>query len=79
MKPINRRPFCHQAATGLAGLRAGAAAFTDSPRSLANAAYRASVRNLDFKPQSEKFENCEAANRLLKPEYRKEFRVPTSV
>lgn len=46
---------------------------------LANAAYRAGVRHLDFNPQSEKFENCEAANRLLKPEYRKEFRVPTTV
>ena len=46
---------------------------------LANAAYRAGIRSLEFDPSSETFKNCDAASRFLKPHYREDFRVPEAV
>jgi len=46
---------------------------------LANAAYRAGVRSLEFEAKSETFKNCDTASRFLRPEYRKNFYVPDSV
>ncbi len=46
---------------------------------LANIAYRSGMRSLQFDPASETFKNCDAANQFLKPNYRKNFRVPDVV
>jgi hypothetical protein len=46
---------------------------------LANAAYRSGAGQLAFDAATESFPKNEAANKLLKPAYRKDYRVPESV
>jgi len=46
---------------------------------LANVAYRSGNRLLNFNAASETFGGDEAANRFLKPEYRKQYRIPDTV
>ncbi len=45
----------------------------------ANIAYRTGNQRLVFDPKSETFVDNEAANRLLRPTYRKHYRVPDTV
>jgi len=53
--------------------------FSASLVHLANAALRTGVPHLRFDAQGEKFISCDQANQLLKPAYRKNYRVPESV
>ncbi len=46
---------------------------------LGNLSYRVGNQYLLFDGQTEKFLNCDAANALLRPEYRKDFRIPDTV
>jgi predicted dehydrogenase len=46
---------------------------------MANVAYRTGNRSLQFDGRSETFINCSPANELLKPIYRKNYRVPETV
>jgi predicted dehydrogenase len=46
---------------------------------LGAAAYRVGKKHLLFDPQTERFTNSDEANRLLKPAYRKHYRVPEQV
>jgi GFO/IDH/MocA oxidoreductase family protein len=46
---------------------------------LANAAYRAGARSLQFDPRTESFLDHDGANHFLKPAYRKNYRVPEAV
>jgi len=46
---------------------------------LGNLAYRAGNRQLLFDAATESFTNDDSTNRLLKPEYRKHFRIPDEV
>ena len=46
---------------------------------LANVSYRVGNKQLYFDAKAERFTNCDEANRLLKPEYRKRYRVPEEV
>ncbi len=43
------------------------------------AAYRTGNRQLFFDPEAERFTNSDAANALLKPAYRADYRIPDSV
>ena len=45
----------------------------------ANISYRVGNKQLAFDSKSETFTNCEEANKLLKPEYRKNYRIPDEV
>ena len=46
---------------------------------LGNLAYRAGNKQLLFDRETERFTNSEEANRLLKPAYRKDYRIPDQV
>lgn len=46
---------------------------------LANTSYRVGQKQLMFDGASERFTNSEAANQLLKPAYRKHYRIPDAV
>lgn len=46
---------------------------------LANTSYRVGQKQLYFDAQAERFTNSEEANRLLKPAYRKHYRIPEQV
>jgi hypothetical protein len=46
---------------------------------MANISYRVGQKQLYFDPVHERFTNNSSANRLLKPAYRKGYRIPDSV
>ncbi len=46
---------------------------------LGNLSYRDGNKQLCFDGQAERFTNSDEANRLLKPAYRKQYRIPDEV
>ena len=46
---------------------------------LGNIAHRVGNERVKFDPATETFPGHDAANKLLKPEYRKQYRIPDSV
>lgn len=53
--------------------------YSDTTAQMANVSYRVGKKLLYFDGKTERFTNCDEANKLLKPHYRKHYRVPERV